>query len=111
VNPWIVGAGASVAATLVATGVGFHMAGGGAEEDAQAEAESVKKNCPCDAVYRRAYDAANEHHARANTMHDVGSVALIAGATVAAATVVYVSLPHDTKIAVRAGWAEVKFTW
>lgn len=112
-RPWIVGAGATAAVAALAAGVGLHLAADSADD----EAESIRSKTenepmsPSDAAYKAMYEQAMGAHERATTLHAVGSAALVTGAALGAATLVYVALPYDAEVRARAGYAELVLVW
>ncbi|KYF74093.1 hypothetical protein BE17_52340 [Sorangium cellulosum] len=113
-NRWIIGTGAAASVALLGAGAGLHLAGDAAEIDAAANAARLSDGTllPSSAGFRRAYDEANAANTRSYLFHGFGSAALIAGAALGAATVVYVVFPRGkAEIRTRAAGAEVKLVW
>ncbi|WP_437763151.1 hypothetical protein WME77_34625 [Sorangium sp. So ce764] len=112
-NPWIIGTGAAASAALLGVGVGLHVAGDFAEREKVAKVARLNDSSmvPSDPQFRRAYDEADAANTRANLFRGFGSAALVAGATLGAATVVYVVWPRKAEIRPRGAGAEVKLVW
>jgi hypothetical protein len=114
-KPWLVWTGASAAAAGLAAGIGFHVAAESADDEVDSIEERALDGDPprWDPVYGSMYEDAKSAHERANTLHAIGTAAVIAGAALGAATIVYVALPHKAEIELRArgSYAEVRFVW
>lgn len=112
-NPWIIGSGAAASAVLLGAGVGLHVAGDFAEREKVAKIARLNDSSmvPSDAQFRQVYDEADAANTRANLFRGFGSAALVAGATLGAATVVYVVWPRKAEIRPRGAGAEVKLVW
>ncbi|WP_437899329.1 hypothetical protein [Sorangium sp. So ce124] len=120
-NPWIVGTGAFVAASLVGTGIGLHVAAIDASQEATRPKQEIDTSgrdpsppdrdpsSPdgADNTYEQAIGA----YERANRLHTWGAAVLIAGAVVSGAALVYVVLPRNAEIRAHASGAEVRFVW
>ncbi|WP_437769757.1 hypothetical protein WME77_23265 [Sorangium sp. So ce764] len=112
-SPWIVGTGAFVAASLVGTGIGLHVAASDASQEATRLRGEIKDS-EQDAIQTGladAYEQAIDVHERANRLHTWSFNVLMAGAVVGAATVVYLSLPRNAEIRAHAGGASVRVVW
>ncbi|WP_437298352.1 hypothetical protein [Sorangium sp. So ce426] len=112
-NPWIAGTGAFVAASLVGTGIGLHVAASDASQEATRLRGEIKDS-EQDAIQTGladAYEQAIDVHERANRLHTWSFDVLMAGAAVGAATVVYLSLPRNAEIRAHAGGASVRVVW
>ncbi|WP_437595761.1 hypothetical protein WMF28_24610 [Sorangium sp. So ce590] len=112
-NPWIIGSGAAASAALLGAGVGLHVAGDAAESEAAAKVARMTDGSmrPSSAQFRRFHDDAHAADTRASLFRGFGSAALVAGATLGAATVVYVVWPRKAEIRPRGAGAEVKLVW
>ncbi|KYF87180.1 hypothetical protein BE18_03805 [Sorangium cellulosum] len=112
-KPWIIGTGAAASVALLGAGVGLHLAGDAAEMDSAANAARLSDGTllPSSAGFRRAYDEANAANTRSYLFRGFGSAALVAGAALGAATVVYVVWPRKAEIRPRGAGAEVKLVW
>ncbi|WP_438033586.1 hypothetical protein [Sorangium sp. So ce204] len=114
-KPWLVWTGASAAVMGLAVGVGFHVAADSADDESDSIKESaLDGNIPrWDPVYGSLYEEAKSAHERANTLHAIGTAAVIAGAALGAATIVVVALPRRTEVELRArgSYAEVRLAW
>ncbi|WP_438035833.1 hypothetical protein [Sorangium sp. So ce204] len=112
-NPWIMGAGAAASVALLGAGVGLRVAGDFAERETAAKAARLSDGSmfPSSAQFREVYDEANAADTRARLFHGFGSAALVAGAALGAATVVYVVWPRKAEIRPRGAGAEVRLVW
>ncbi|AUX20877.1 hypothetical protein SOCEGT47_013530 [Sorangium cellulosum] len=113
-NPWIIGTGAAASAALLGAGVVLHLAGDAAESEAAAKVARMTDGSmrPSSAQFRRFHDDAHAADTRASLFRGFGSAALVAGAAVGAATVVYVVFTRgQAEIRPRAAGAEVKLVW
>jgi hypothetical protein len=113
-NPWIIGSGVAASAVLLGTGVVLHLAGDAAESEADAKAARLSDGTllPSDPKLRQIYEEADAANVRAGVMRGIGSAALVAGAALGVATVVYVVFPRGkAEIRPRAAGAEVKLVW
>ncbi|WP_438019236.1 hypothetical protein WMF18_09275 [Sorangium sp. So ce315] len=100
---WVVPAGAAASLALLATGIGLHVAA------ASERAEIRPIVCPLDNVCQQPWN--RDDAARVTTMDQISTVTLVAGTTLAGATLLYVVLRDGTEIRARAGGAEVRFVW
>jgi hypothetical protein len=109
--PWIVGTGATVAVAFLTTGLVLRLDAGDRWDDGRRSDESVllckKLGLDPSPYEKEAADA----YAEALTLRNVGAGALIAGATVGTATLVYLVLPRGVQIQARAGGASVTLRW
>jgi hypothetical protein len=112
-NRWILGTGVFMAASLLGTGIGLHMAASGADGDASRRKGEIDDAGldPSGSEYADAYEQANGVHERADQLHTWGSTALLAGAALGAATLVYIVLPRGTEVRAHAGGVKVKLAW
>ncbi|KYF52513.1 hypothetical protein BE08_42725 [Sorangium cellulosum] len=112
-NPWIFGTGAAASAALLGAGVGLHLAGDAAERETAARVSRLSDGSmlPSSAQYRKTYDEAHAANTRASLFHGFGSAALVVGAALGVATVVYVVWPRKAEIRTRGAGAEVKLVW
>ncbi|WP_242515378.1 hypothetical protein [Sorangium cellulosum] len=113
-NPWIIGTGAAASAVLLGAGVALHLTGDAAESEVDAKVARLSDGTllPSDLQLRQIYEEANAANVRAGVMHGIGSAALIAGAALGVATVVYVVFPRGkAEIRPRTAGAEVKLVW
>lgn len=113
-NPWIIGTGAAASAALLGAGVALHLAGDAAEAETVAKVSRLSDGSmlPSSAAFRKVYDEADAANTRANLFRGFGSAALVAGAALGAATVVYVVFPRGkAEIRTRAAGAEVELVW
>ncbi|WP_438014487.1 hypothetical protein WMF18_26775 [Sorangium sp. So ce315] len=112
-NPWIIGTGAAASAALLGAGVGLYLAGDAAERETAARVSRLSDGSmlPSSAQFRRTYDEAHAANTRAGLFHGFGSAALVVGAALGAATVVYVVWPRKAEIRTRGAGAEVKLVW
>ncbi|WP_437626083.1 hypothetical protein [Sorangium sp. So ce1151] len=81
---------------MLGAGVVLHLTGDAAEREAAESAARLSDGTlfPSSAGFRRAYDEANAANPRSYLLRGVGSAALVAGAALGAATVVYVVFPR-----------------
>ncbi len=112
-EPLIIGAGAAASAALLGAGVGLHAAGDAAESEATANVARLSEGTVflTSARFRQLHDDANAANTRAGLFRGFGTAALVAGATLGAATVVYVVWPRKAEIRPRGAGAEVKLGW
>ncbi|XYI00195.1 hypothetical protein ACMHYB_10780 [Sorangium sp. So ce1128] len=113
-NPWIIGTGAAGSVALLGAGVGLHLASDAAERETAAKVSRLHDGSmlPSSARFSEVYDEANAANTRANVFRGLGTAALITGAALGAATVVYVVFPRGkAEIRTRAGGAELKLVW
>jgi hypothetical protein len=113
-NPWIIGTGAAASAVLLGAGIVLRLAGDGAESEAAAKVARMTDGSmrPSSAQFRRFHDDAHAANGRASLFRGFGSAALVAGAALGAATVVYVVFPRGkAEIRTQAAGAEVKLVW
>ncbi|WP_437755302.1 hypothetical protein [Sorangium sp. So ce1389] len=112
-NPWTIGAGAAASAALLGAGVGLHLAGDAAENETAAKVSRLSDGSmlPSSAQFRKTYDEAHAANTRAGLFHGFGSAALVVGAALGAATVVYVVWPRKAELRTRGAGAEVKLVW
>ncbi|XXY19656.1 hypothetical protein WME88_08430 [Sorangium sp. So ce216] len=112
-NPWIIGSGAAASAALLGAGVGLHVAGDAAKSEAAAKVARMTDGSmrPSSAQFRRFHEDAHAADSRASLFRGFGSAALVAGAALGAATVVYVVWPRNAEIRPRGAGAEVKLVW
>ncbi|WP_437804533.1 hypothetical protein [Sorangium sp. So ce693] len=112
-NPWIIGSGAAASAVLLGAGVGLHVAGDAAESEATANVARLSEGTVflTSARFRQLHDDANAANTRAGLFRGFGTAALVASATLGAATVVYVVWPRKAEIRPRGAGAEVKLVW
>ncbi|WP_437607858.1 hypothetical protein WMF20_44280 [Sorangium sp. So ce834] len=112
-NPSFIGAGAAVSAALLGAGIGLHVAGGFAERETVAKVTRLNDGSMLhsSAEYRQIYDEADAADARASLFRGFGSAALVAGAALGAATIVYVVWPRKAEIRPRGAGAEVRLVW
>ncbi|MGK3996429.1 hypothetical protein [Sorangium sp. So ce1024] len=112
-NPWIVGTGALMAASVVGTGIGLHVAAIATTQEAERLQGAIDNATgqPDRPMLTDAYEQVIGVHARANRLHTWGAAVLIAGTVVSGATLVYVVLPRNAEIRAHAGGAEVRFIW
>ncbi|WP_434046064.1 MULTISPECIES: hypothetical protein [Sorangium] len=110
---WIVGTGAVMAASLVGTGIGLHVAASATTQDAERLQGAIDNATgqPDRPMLTDAYEQVIGVHARANRLHTWGAAVLVAGAVVSGATLMYVVLPRNAEIRANAGGAEVRFIW
>ncbi|WP_438015604.1 hypothetical protein WMF18_32705 [Sorangium sp. So ce315] len=112
-SPWIIGSGAAASAALLGAGIGLHVAGDFAERETVVKVARLNDGSMLhsSAEYRRVYDEAEAADTRASLFRGFGSAALVAGAALGAATVVYVVWPRKAEIRPRGAGAEVKLVW
>jgi hypothetical protein len=113
-DPWIVGTGAAGSATLLGAGLVLHLAGNASAREAAAKASRLSDGelLENSTRFSEVYDEAISADSRSDLLHGVGSAALIAGAALGAATLVYVVLPRGTaEIRARTAGAEVILVW
>ncbi|MGK3969341.1 hypothetical protein WMF38_34865 [Sorangium sp. So ce118] len=112
-KPWMIGSGAAASAALLGAGVGLHLAGDAAESETAAKVSRLSDGSmlPSSAQFRKTYDEAHAANTRASLFHGFGSAALVAGAALGAATIVYVVWSRKAEIRPRGAGAEVKLVW
>ncbi|MGK3996421.1 hypothetical protein [Sorangium sp. So ce1024] len=108
---WIVRTGAVMAASLVGSGIGLHVAAIDVSQEATRQKEQISDSGPDPRPPADAYEQALGAYERANRLHTWGAGVLIAGAVVSGATLMYVVLPRNPEIRAHAGGAEVRFVW
>ncbi|WP_437561004.1 hypothetical protein [Sorangium sp. So ce542] len=100
---WIVPAGAAASLALLATGVALHVAA------ASERAEVRTKVYSPDATAWRW--STSENVASVAMMDQISTATLVAGTTLAGATLIYAVLRDGTQIRARVTGAEVMFVW
>ncbi|WP_437758129.1 hypothetical protein [Sorangium sp. So ce1389] len=100
---WIVPAGAAGSLALLATGIALHVAA------ASERAETGPIVCPPDNECQHPWN--RDVAARVTMMDQISTVTLVAGTTLAGATLIYVVLRDGTQIRARVTGAEVMFVW
>ncbi|KYF56504.1 hypothetical protein BE08_34135 [Sorangium cellulosum] len=112
-SPWIIGSGAAASAALLGAGAGLHVAGDAAQREATVKVAPMTDGSmrPSSALFRRFHDDAHAADTRASLFRGFGSAALVAGAALGAATVVYVVWPRKAELRPRGAGAEVKLVW
>ncbi|WP_437309220.1 hypothetical protein [Sorangium sp. So ce388] len=100
---WIVPAGAAASLAFLATGIALHIAAAGE----RAEVQLVQ--CPTDDLCK--WPLNSNAAARVTTMDQIGTATLVAGTTLAGATLIYAVLRDGTQIRARVTSAEVRFVW
>ncbi|AUX37277.1 hypothetical protein SOCE836_094990 [Sorangium cellulosum] len=112
-NPSIIGSGAAGSAALLGAGIGLHVAGDFAERETVAKVTRLNDGSMLHSSteYRRIYDEADAADTRASMFRGFGSAALVAGAALGAATIVYVVWPRKAEIRPRGAGAEVRLVW
>ncbi|WP_437597845.1 hypothetical protein [Sorangium sp. So ce590] len=112
-NPWIIGTGAAASAALLGAGVGLHLAGDAAERETIAKVARLNDGSMLHSSpeYRQVYDEADAADTRASLFPGLGSAAIVAGAALGAATIVYVVWPRKAEIRPRGAGAEVQLVW
>ncbi|WP_437719417.1 hypothetical protein WMF45_25290 [Sorangium sp. So ce448] len=112
-NRWIIGSGAAASAALLGAGAGLHVAGDFAGRETVAKVARLNDGSMLhsSAEYRQIYDEADAADTRASLFRGLGSAALVAGAALGAATIVYVVWPRKAEIRPRGAGAEVTLVW
>ncbi|AGP35226.1 hypothetical protein SCE1572_12290 [Sorangium cellulosum So0157-2] len=100
---WIVPAGAAASLALLATGVALHVAA--ASERAEVR---TKVYSPDDTTWRW---STSENVASVAMMDQISTATLVAGTTLAGATLIYAVLRDGTQIRARVTGVEVMFVW
>jgi hypothetical protein len=109
VKPWIMGGGIIGSVAFAAVGVGLRVDGASSAADIEGELDAARNASPPDYAQIRA--RLQQQASTAETVYDVGTAALVAGATLGAATLVYVVVGQRTQVRARTAGVEVTYVW